>query len=93
MTKIAYEQDYAHDGRLTLNEENAFDELSADIKECYGPQFKLLKINQLEGPGGGWPDVVIMFEGNEEDFYNILCDDGGLDREDVDAMIIEKSED
>ena len=42
MTKIAYEQDYAHDERLTLNEENAFDELSADIKECYGPQFKFL---------------------------------------------------
>lgn len=90
--KIAFIQDYMHDGRCDMSEENSFESISADVKDLYGPQFTLLKINQLHGPAGGWPVVTIGYEGDEEKFYQLLLEDGGIEKEDVDNMIIEKEE-
>ena len=72
------------------NEELAFEQLQESIHDELGSKFKLLRILQLNGPAGGWPEILIAFDGSLEECKKAFKATGAFDSDEVEEFIIDQ---
>lgn len=86
---VKLEMDYALDVDKE-NEEVAFKQLDESLSEEFGPKFKLIRIIKLTGPAGGWPTLLVGFDGSLDECKDFFESKGLMAEDEIEEMVIDK---
>lgn len=70
-----------------VTEANDEEGVLEEIVDTIGPEARGSQVISMNGPGGGWPAVKVVYSGEPDDLAKRLVEIGYWDSEEAQAMI------